>query len=172
MASHHGTSAEFSGIAEDWEAYMEQLESYFVANDITTAAKKRAVLLSSCGTATYKIIRSVVAPEKPSEVLYSDLTKKVREHFRLSLRDPLFHGTDRTKLRHSPKRTGQIRCHVRCSIPSHYSGNSGNTFSLTSNSNYITEALHNTHTTAKNSIHCLCIVTWVRRLTETCGKSA
>ena len=96
MASHQGTIADFSGIAEDWEAYMEQLESYFMANDITTAAKKRAVLLSSCGTATYKIIRSVVAPEKPSEVSYADLTKKVRERFRLSLRGPLFHGTDRT----------------------------------------------------------------------------
>ena len=81
MASHHGTVAEFSGIAEDWEAYMEQLESYFVANDITTAAKKRAVLLSSCGTATYKLIRSVVAPEKPTDVSYADLTKKLREHF-------------------------------------------------------------------------------------------
>ena len=81
MASHHGTITEFSGISEDWEAYMEQLESYFVANDITTAAKKRAVLLSSCGTATYKTIRSVVAPDKPTEVAFADLTKKLREHF-------------------------------------------------------------------------------------------
>ena len=69
--------AEFSRITEDWEAYMEQLESYFVANNITTAAKKRVVLLSSCGTATYKIIRSVVAPEKPTKVSYANLTKKV-----------------------------------------------------------------------------------------------
>ena len=48
MASHHRTIAEFSGIADDWEMYMEQLESYFMANDITTAGKKHAVLLSSC----------------------------------------------------------------------------------------------------------------------------
>ena len=71
MASHHGTITEFSGIAEDWEAYMEQLESYFVANNIT-AAKKCAVLLSLCGTATYKIIRSVVTPEKLTKVSYAD----------------------------------------------------------------------------------------------------
>ena len=77
MASHHGTIAEFSGITEDWEAYMEQLESYFVTNNITATAKKRAVLLSLCGTAMYKIIRSVVAPEKPTEVPYAELTKKV-----------------------------------------------------------------------------------------------
>ena len=40
MASNHGQVTEFSCIADDWEAYVEQLESYFVANDITTAAKK------------------------------------------------------------------------------------------------------------------------------------
>ena len=77
MVSHHGTIAEFSGITEDWKAYMEQLESYFVTNNITATAKKHAVLLSLCGTAMYKIIRSVVAPEKPPEVPYADLTKKV-----------------------------------------------------------------------------------------------
>ena len=77
MVSHCGTITEFSGIAEDWDAYVEQLESYFVASDITTAAKKHAVLLSSCGTSTYKTIRSVVAPEKPTEVSYADLIKKL-----------------------------------------------------------------------------------------------
>ena len=79
---------------------------------------------------------------------------------------------DWTKFTHySLERPGQIRYHVRCSIASHYSDNSGNTFSLTSYSDYITKTLHNTHTMAKNSIHCLHIVTWVQRLTETCGKS-
>ena len=79
---------------------------------------------------------------------------------------------DWTKFTHySPERTGRIRYHVSCSIVSHCSGNSGNTFSLTTYSDYITKSLHNTHTTAKNSIRCQYIVTWVRLLTETCGKS-
>ena len=81
MAKQHGTISEFSGVADDWEAYLEQLESYFVANDVTAAGKKRAVLLSSCGTAAYKTIRSVLAPSKPTEVSYNDLTKKLTEHF-------------------------------------------------------------------------------------------
>ena len=58
MAKNHGLITEFLGNADDWEAYIEQLESYFVANDITTAAKKRALLLSSCGTAAYKTIKT------------------------------------------------------------------------------------------------------------------
>ena len=51
-----------------------------MANDITTAAKKGAVLLSLCGTAMY-MIHSMVTPEKPTEGLYVNLTNKVREHF-------------------------------------------------------------------------------------------
>ena len=81
MASNHGQLIEFSGNADNWEAYVEQLESYFVANDITTAAKKQAILLSSCGTAAYKTIRSVVAPTKPTEVDYKDLVQKVQDHY-------------------------------------------------------------------------------------------
>ena len=81
MATHHGTITEFSGNSDDWEAYIEQLENYFVANDIDSAAKKRAILLSSCGTAAYKTIRSILAPQKPTEVEYAELVKQVKQHY-------------------------------------------------------------------------------------------
>ena len=68
-------------MADNWEAYIKHLESYFVANDITTAAKKQEILLSSCGNAAYKTIQRVVAPTKPTEVDYKDLVKKVQEHY-------------------------------------------------------------------------------------------
>ena len=68
-------------MADDWEAYIKQLESYFVVNDIITAAKKQAILFSSCGNAAYKTIQSVVVPTKPTEVNYKDLVKKVQEHY-------------------------------------------------------------------------------------------
>ena len=72
---------EFSGKAADWDTYMERMENYFVAHDITDASKKRATLLSECGAATYKVIRSIVAPTKPNKVEYPALVKKVHEHF-------------------------------------------------------------------------------------------
>ena len=65
--------------------HIKQLGSYFVANNITTAAKNRAILLSSCGTATYKIIWSVVVPTKLTEVDYQELVQKVKEHYLLKL---------------------------------------------------------------------------------------
>ena len=52
----------FSGEPTEWEDYVERLENYFVAHDIKSEAKKKAVLLSECGAATYKLIRSLVVP--------------------------------------------------------------------------------------------------------------
>ena len=40
--------------------------SYFMANNINTAAKKHVVLFSLCETSTYKIIHSVVTLEQPT----------------------------------------------------------------------------------------------------------
>ena len=52
MAAKHGHIAEFNGAHDDWNSYTERLNQYFVANDVTEAGKKRAILLSSCGAGT------------------------------------------------------------------------------------------------------------------------
>lgn len=49
-----------------WREYTERL-GHFTANEITDAGKKRAVLLSSCGAKTYKLIRNLVSPGKPTD---------------------------------------------------------------------------------------------------------
>ena len=72
---------EFSREAADWDNYIERVEIFFVAHDITEANKKWATLLSECGAVTYKVIRSVVAPQKPNELEYAVLVKKIQEHF-------------------------------------------------------------------------------------------
>ena len=60
---------------------MERLENYVVAHDIKSETKKKAVLLSECGAATYNLIRSLVVPQKPNEVEYKVLLDKTKEHF-------------------------------------------------------------------------------------------
>ena len=52
MAVKHGIIGEYDGRSEDWESYAERLEQYFVGNDVTAPAKKRAILLSICGAET------------------------------------------------------------------------------------------------------------------------
>lgn len=80
MAKHSGIK-EFSGESQDWNSYIEWLVSYFVAHDITQATKKQATLLSECMAPTYKVIQSIVTPDKPNKVEYKALVKKIQEHF-------------------------------------------------------------------------------------------
>ena len=81
MMARHGTIQAFDSATEDWTAYSERLEQYFVANDIAEGAKKRAILLSGCGASTYKLIRSLVVPDKPTDKSYADLVSLLQNHF-------------------------------------------------------------------------------------------
>ena len=58
----------------------ERLELYFVANGVTEAERKRAVLLTVSGPSTYKLIRNLTAPERPAEVAYSEIVALVKAH--------------------------------------------------------------------------------------------
>ena len=81
MALMHGTVGEFDSAVEDWTAYTERLGNYFVANDVASADKQRAILLSACGATTYHLIRNLVSPNTPNSKSYADLVELVREHF-------------------------------------------------------------------------------------------
>ena len=47
---------------ETWEFYQGRLEQYFIAAEVKTDEKKRAVLLSTCGRKTYQLISNLLAP--------------------------------------------------------------------------------------------------------------
>ena len=53
---------------------------FFEANDIANA-KKRAVLVSTCGKQTYQLICSLLSPAKPADCSYDEICKKLKEHF-------------------------------------------------------------------------------------------
>ena len=77
----HGGIAEFDSASEDWLAYMERLDQYFIANGVDDAGKQRAILLSGCGALTYKLIKCLIAPEKPAEKTFKQLLEIVLKHF-------------------------------------------------------------------------------------------
>ena len=83
MAAKHmyGNIAEFDQALENWEAYMEQMEQYFVANEVTSDTKKKAILLSTCGPSTYSTIRSLTAPDKPTDLDYLALLELAKKHY-------------------------------------------------------------------------------------------
>ena len=76
-----GQVNEFDPQVDDWTHYVERLDYYFVANDITNAEKKRAVLLSVVGATTYRLLRNLIAPAKPDEKTYKELVDAVKGHY-------------------------------------------------------------------------------------------
>ena len=81
MAARHGTISEFDHEVEDWKTYVERVNLYLTANDITDRDKKRAVLLSVCGARTYHTIRDLVAPSKTTDLAYDEIVTRVQEHY-------------------------------------------------------------------------------------------
>ncbi|KMQ91156.1 hypothetical protein RF55_9011 [Lasius niger] len=65
---------------DDWEQFIERIDLYFMANDITNEAKKRAILLTNVSAETYAAIRKVCAPKKPAETALADIVEKMTQY--------------------------------------------------------------------------------------------
>ena len=53
---------------------------FFQANDLEKDSKKRAILLSSAGTETHKVIKSLAIPKKPAEKSFKEIMDFPNEH--------------------------------------------------------------------------------------------
>ena len=61
---------------EDWIQYVERMEYYFLANEITSSDKQRAVLISAMGAKSYKLLRNLITPKAPSDLAKVCQSKK------------------------------------------------------------------------------------------------
>jgi hypothetical protein len=57
------------------------MNHFFEANEIEDEGKQRSIFLVSVGAKTYKLIRSLVAPEEPKSKSYEELAKLVQDHY-------------------------------------------------------------------------------------------
>ena len=74
MASF-GRISKFDKTKEDWTQYIERVDNYFVANNIVDEQKKKCIkVLSVVSPASCKLVRSLVAPQKPSEISFTQTT--------------------------------------------------------------------------------------------------
>jgi len=76
----HGTISEFSSSQETWTSYIERLEQYLAANKVEDADQQKAILLSVCGPATYRLIRNLASPKKPTELKLKEIVELVGKH--------------------------------------------------------------------------------------------
>ena len=68
-----GNLSNFRLEKDDWNNYNEQMDFFFQANGIENCNKKKAILLSSCGSNTYKLFKSLAAPTVLTSASYEDL---------------------------------------------------------------------------------------------------
>ena len=71
----HGQLPVFSKSKEDFDSYVERLEFYFQANDITD--NKVSHLITHLDAATYKLLKTQVAPAKVGDKTYDQLKESV-----------------------------------------------------------------------------------------------
>ena len=60
-----GSVGLFDRETDNWKSYRGRLQQFFMANEISDKVKQSAVFLSVCGSATYQLICSLVAPGNP-----------------------------------------------------------------------------------------------------------
>ena len=80
MATSVGSVWEFDPDLEDWMQYAERLGHYLTANGIDEVGRKRAVLLTTIGAKAYKLLRTLVLPEKPGDKTYDGLVAAMQQH--------------------------------------------------------------------------------------------
>ena len=79
-STSHEIIGAFSPSQEEWSEYVERLVHYYVANDIVGEEKRRAILLTAVGPATYRLLKTLVSPD---EFLFAEFVDLVKKHYNL-----------------------------------------------------------------------------------------
>ena len=69
---------------KDWRDYIEQVEQYFIAHDLSAKEKeptKRALFLSGVGSSTYMTLKSLLAPTKPADKKFNEIVALLTKHY-------------------------------------------------------------------------------------------
>lgn len=66
----------------DWENYVEQLDFFFIANNVRDPSRKKAILMANIPAETYQVIKDLLAPAAPSDeaVTYTKVVEVMKQH--------------------------------------------------------------------------------------------
>ena len=64
--------------------YLDSVEQFFIANDIECGnqTKCKAILHSTIGEKTYRVLEDLCTPQKPSDKSLEEITQLLLEHFK------------------------------------------------------------------------------------------
>ena len=71
--------AVFDSTQETWDTYVDRFEIYCSVSDVTED-KQPKVLLNMMGAKTYRLLQSLVAPNKPATLTYAEVVTTLRTH--------------------------------------------------------------------------------------------
>ncbi|KAL1484541.1 hypothetical protein MTO96_011239 [Rhipicephalus appendiculatus] len=71
----------FDDAVSSWSTYRVRLEAYFEGNEITDAAKRRALLVSSLNDSVVRILQGHLPGVPINSLTYDDVVKCLEEHF-------------------------------------------------------------------------------------------
>lgn len=80
MSSIIGSVGEFKDKEDSWQFYIDRVEQFFIANEVDSENKKKAILLSSVGAKTYKLLTSLSQPNSPSQLTYNQIVALIKNH--------------------------------------------------------------------------------------------
>ena len=71
--SLHSLICTFNAATEDFPSYVEHFQQYFKANKVESEDKCCAMLLTTCGPATYQRLRCLATPNKQFDHFFEEL---------------------------------------------------------------------------------------------------
>lgn len=80
MSAKYGSIENFDEEVDSWTLYIERVRCYFNANSITNPEKQKSILLASVGGKTYKLIRSLLQPDLPTDKTFDEIVDAVQEY--------------------------------------------------------------------------------------------
>ena len=75
-----GSIASFDLKTNNITGYIERVEQYFIADDVTDEKKQTAIFLTVIGNETYSLLRNLLAPESPAEKTIKTLSETLIDH--------------------------------------------------------------------------------------------
>ena len=67
---------------DDITEYIERVEQYFIANDVTDEKKQTAIFLTIIGNETYNLFRNLLASESPAGKTVKMLSETLIDHLK------------------------------------------------------------------------------------------
>ena len=81
MAALYDSIAEFLTCHRRKSECAEWMAKCFITNNVADTDKKIAIFLSNCGPPTYKLLKGLVALQKPVAKMFLELVTVLGEHF-------------------------------------------------------------------------------------------